>query len=97
MKHTQQQNKVHGNTIIEVVPCAVHPLHLVKVRACGARSGCPMCEMQIESFCRGPRNHHAPRITLDPPHIIGCTCGWRTPQGTTDSEDAYSWHVTGVQ
>ena len=44
--------KSHGTKIIEVVPCGVHPLHFVKVRASGARSGCPMCEMQIEDICR---------------------------------------------
>jgi hypothetical protein len=42
----------HGNAVVKVVPCGVHPLHLVKVRASGARSGCPMCEMQIEDLCR---------------------------------------------
>lgn len=42
---------MHGRTIERVVACGVHPLHDVKVRANGARSGCPMCEMQIESLC----------------------------------------------
>lgn len=86
--------KHHGNTIGEVVPCGVHPLHSVKVRANGSRSGCPMCEMQIESLCRAtssPRKH-APRIVLDHPRIVGCTCGWRTPLGTTDSDDVYAEH-----
>ena len=37
------KKEVHGGVIIKVVPCGVHPLHSVKVRASGARSGCPMC------------------------------------------------------
>ena len=36
----------HGNTIVAIIPCGVHPLHDVKVLASGARRGCPMCEMQ---------------------------------------------------
>lgn len=35
---------------------------------------------------------HAPRLVLDPPQIIGCTCGWETPAGTTDSDDAFAMH-----
>ena len=42
----------HGNTITKTVPCGVHPLHDVRVRANGTRTGCPMCEMQIEDLCR---------------------------------------------
>lgn len=45
--------KIHGSTITKIVPCGIHPLHFVKVRESGARSGCPMCEMQIEDLCRG--------------------------------------------
>lgn len=89
---------VHGATIVKIVPCGVHPLHLVKVRASGARSGCPMCEMQIEVMCRAPADpaprSHAPLITRDRTRIVGCTCGWRTPAGTTDSDDAYVAHAT---
>ena len=44
--------KKHGNTIIEVIPCGVHPLHAVKVYASGARRGCPMCELTIEQMAR---------------------------------------------
>jgi hypothetical protein len=87
----------HGSAIIEVVPCGVHPLHFVKVRASGSRSGCPMCEMQIEAICRMAANptprDHAPRIAHDRTRIVGCTCGWRTPPGVTDSDDAYSAHA----
>ena len=43
--------RTHGLTIERVVACGVHPLHTVKVQANGARSGCTMCEMQIESIC----------------------------------------------
>jgi len=83
----------HGSTIVDVVSCGVHPLHSVKVRANGSRSGCPMCEMQIESLCRSASpTTHAPRITRDLTRIVGCTCGWRTPSGTTDSDDAYALH-----
>ena len=86
--------KSHGSTIIEVVPCGVHTLHFVKVRANGSRSGCPMCEMQIESLCRSASpTTHTPRIARDLTRIIGCTCGWRTFPGTTDSDDAYAVHL----
>jgi hypothetical protein len=88
--------KEHGNTILREVPCGVHPLHFVKVRANGSRSGCPMCEIQIEDICRSltptRSGDHAPRITQDRTRIVGCTCGWRTPSGTTDSDDAFAAH-----
>ena len=88
----------HGSAIVQLVPCGVHPLHFVKVRANGARSGCPLCAMQIEALCRAgltrePRDH-APRVTRDRTRIVGCTCGWRTPPGTTDSDDAFIEHAT---
>jgi hypothetical protein len=92
----------HGNTIVRLVPCGVHPLHSVKIRANGSRSGCPMCEMQIEDLCRVPAapprtpRDHAPMITLGRTRISGCTCGWRTSPGTTDSDDAYSMHAAMV-
>lgn len=102
-----KSTKSHGSTIVEVVPCGVHPLHFVKVRVSGARSGCPMCAMQIEDICRSftvslaSVPEHAPRIVRDIDgvdvgvwtRIVGCTCGWRTPPGTTDSDDAYAAHV----
>ena len=100
------RKKDHGNAIAKIVPCGVHPLHFVKVRASGARSGCPMCEMQIEDVCRslGPppareqsrRADHAPVIMRDRGiwvRVSGCTCGWRTPPDATDSDDAYAAHV----
>ena len=93
----------HGNSIVEVVPCGVHPLHYVKVFVNGGRRGCPMCEMQIEDLCRSltplppadiPGVHdHAPRISQDRTQIVGCTCGWRTPPGTQNSDDTYAVHV----
>lgn len=90
--------------IVKTVPCGVHPLHFVKVHANGARSGCPMCAMQIEdlcrSFARGPHGDaqgHAPRITLDRTRIVGCSCGWQTPPGTTDSDDAIAMHIAIVR
>ncbi|HSX22386.1 MAG TPA: hypothetical protein VLE97_06375 [Gaiellaceae bacterium] len=101
------RESVHGNTIAGIAPCAVHPLHLVKIRANGARAGCPMCEMQLEDLCRSfssePPNpspsrsdvrEHSPRIATDRTRIVGCSCGWRTPPGTPDSEEAYVEHVT---
>lgn len=94
MKHSNIT--VHGNTITEIVACGVHPLHFVKVRTNGSRSGCPMCEIRIEALCRSTnpaRPDHTPRISLDHTRITGCTCGWRTPPGTTDSDDAYSLHA----
>jgi hypothetical protein len=93
----------HGNNVVRVAPCGVHPLHLVKVRASGARSGCPMCAMQIEDLCRSfaeappsgpPPREHRPLISADRSRIVGCACGWRTPPGTADSEDAYVEHAT---
>lgn len=92
--------KIHGRTVVQIVPCGVHPLHSVKVHASGSRGGCPMCEMQIEDLCRSTVAHaptprpHAPRISIDRTRIIGCSCGWRTPPGTTDSDDAYVLHAT---
>ena len=85
----------HGNTIVEVVPCGVHPLHLVRVRANGSRSGCPMCEMQVEEICRSltTPGSHAPRISCDRTRIVGCACGWRVLPGTADSDDAYAAHA----
>lgn len=97
--------KAHGNKVLKIVPCGVHPLHLVKRRANGAHSGCPMCEMQIEDLCRSlsgesapkdqptPRDHR-PRINREMTMIVGCTCGWRTPPDTTDSDTAWIEHVT---
>ena len=35
---------------------------------------------------------HAPQIALDRTRIVGCTCGWRTPFGTTDSDAAFAMH-----
>ncbi len=108
---TPQGEKTHGSTIIEIVPCSVHPLHMVKVRASGARSGCPMCETQIDDICRSmtrspssPRDEgpepqdHRPVIARDTPEgpwmrIVGCTCGWRTPPGTPDSEETFVVHI----
>lgn len=98
----------HGNAIGQILPCAVHPLHAVKIRASGARTGCPMCEMQIQDLCSSlsskpadpppspPRaREHAPRITNDRTRIVACACGWRTPAGAPDSEEAYIEHATG--
>ena len=36
---------------------------------------------------------HAPQIAQDRSMITGCRCGWRTPPGTTDSDDAFATHV----
>ena len=36
---------------------------------------------------------HAPRITQDRTRIVGCTCGWRTPPGVTDSDAAFAQHA----
>lgn len=36
---------------------------------------------------------HTPRISLDLTRIVGCSCGWRTPEGTTDSDDAIVMHI----
>lgn len=55
-----------------------------------------------EALCRVPttptsstKQGHSPMLKLDhAPRIIGCTCGWRTPPGTTDFDDAYVAHAT---
>jgi hypothetical protein len=100
---TSSRREEHGNSIVRTVPCGVHPLHSVKVRTNGSRSGCPMCEMQIESLCRTPTGptrspvprDHAPMITHGRfTRIVGCTCGWRTPPGAADSDDTYVAHAT---
>jgi len=39
------------------------------------------------------RHEHTPRISLDLTRIVGCTCGWRTPPGTSDSDTAFSGHA----
>lgn len=52
-----KRDPIHGNTVVRTVPCGVHPLHDVKVRASGARSGCPMCETQIEDLCRSMQSN----------------------------------------
>ncbi len=36
---------------------------------------------------------HAPIATVDMSWIAGCTCGWKVPSGTTDSEDEFARHV----
>ena len=50
-----KRDQVNGNTVVRTVACGTHPLHDVKVRANGARSGCPMCEMAIEDLCRNAK------------------------------------------
>jgi putative lipoic acid-binding regulatory protein len=36
---------------------------------------------------------HSPLISRDAARIIGCTCGWRTPPGVSDSDYALAAHV----
>jgi hypothetical protein len=97
----------HGNTITKIAACPVHPLHLVKIRPSGARTGCPMCEMQIEDLCRAlsskpppdaprslPAREHWPRVAADRATIVGCSCGWRVPAGTVDPDNALVEHAT---
>jgi hypothetical protein len=36
---------------------------------------------------------HAPLVTHSKERMVGCVCGWRTPAGTRDSEEALAWHV----
>jgi hypothetical protein len=40
---------------------------------------------------------HEPRIVLDRTRIVGCTCGWQTPPGTTDSDGAFAAHVAIIR
>ena len=41
--------------------------------------------------------NHAPRLKRDQnqnlTQIVGCACGWRTPPGVADSEDAFIQHA----
>jgi hypothetical protein len=43
---------------------------------------------------------HAPSVAHDRARIItriiGCTCGWQTPSGTTDSDEAFTMHCAVV-
>jgi len=36
----------------KLMPCTVHPLHIVRVRADGSRTGCPLCELAVEQLTR---------------------------------------------
>lgn len=36
---------------------------------------------------------HAPLAAVAQGRIVGCVCGWRTPQSAADSDDAYSTHA----
>ena len=47
-------------------------------------------KVRASSTLRG----HLPLIAADRTRIVGCTCGWRTPSGTTDSDDTYVAHAT---
>ncbi len=42
-----------------------------------------------------PKSDHQPLFTRNKgvAEIIGCTCGWRLPPGTTDSDTALSTHI----
>ena len=40
------------------------------------------------------QQRHAPQIDHSATRIVGCTCGWLTPPGTTDSDHAYVAHAT---
>lgn len=35
---------------------------------------------------------HAPLINHARTCVVGCTCGWRTPPDTTDSDTTFTWH-----
>ena len=39
---------------------------------------------------------HLPLTDAKDPRIVGCTCGWRTPQGATDSDDAFATHAASA-
>ena len=36
---------------------------------------------------------HGPLAAVAQGRIVGCVCGWRTPQSAADSDDAYSTHA----
>lgn len=43
------------------------------------------------------RRGHAPILDLDRTFISGCTCGWKTPPGSTDSDDTFALHYACVR
>ena len=49
---------------------------------------------EFTSTTTSTTTHHTPRLTQDRSRIVGCTCGWRTPPGTTNSDDAFVAHAT---
>ena len=68
------------------------------------RPACPICKQSMryggwnfsdadldESPSENPQ--HLPRISLDHPRIVGCTCGWHPPPKTENSDDAFATHV----
>jgi hypothetical protein len=52
MKTNQDQEHVDEEAPTRTVPCSIHPLHRVKVRTDGSRSGCVMCEDAIADLTR---------------------------------------------
>ena len=52
-----------------------------------------MKSLESNSSRRCVQQEHQPRMAFDPPRIVGCSCGWRTPAGTPDSDDAVAVHV----
>lgn len=50
-------------------------------------------ELMIRAATSTRADGHAPRIDQAATQIVGCTCGWRTPAGTTDSDVTYTEHL----
>lgn len=45
-----------------------------------------------------PPRGHMPLLTLDATTILGCTCGWRLPPGTTsDADRVLAMHCAGAE
>ena len=62
--------------------------------ATGRRS--PRFETRESEPKEPPPSAHAPRVVTNEKalRIVGCACGWRMPQGVTDSDDAFVTHTT---
>lgn len=67
---------------------------------------CPLCKEPAryvgfhldaeEDLDRSTRDH-APLFSLDMTRVLGCSCGWRTPPGTEDSDAASAAHVASAR
>lgn len=57
-----------------------------------SRQALAALDLVITRANRAEQSDHSPLITRDMTRIIGCTCGWRTPSDTADSDYALAAH-----